>query len=65
MKRHKEGFILGRKENYGICHHLDYSEIEQCKQEIFTTKALNEIHKASSRISWMLNRICEQSCDSS
>ena len=31
-----------------------------CKQEIFTTKALDEIHKASAGIPRMINRVCEK-----
>ena len=31
-----------------------------CKQEIFTTKALDEIHKASAGIPRMINRVFEK-----
>ena len=31
-----------------------------CKQELFATKALDEIHKASSGIPRMINRVCEK-----
>ena len=31
-----------------------------CKKEIFTTKALDEIHKASAGIPRMSNRVCEK-----
>ena len=36
---------------------MDYSG---CGQEIFTTKALDEIHKASAGIPRMINRVCEK-----
>ena len=36
--------------------HMDYAE---CSQEIFTTKAMDEIHKASAGIPRMINR-CKQ-----
>ena len=38
--------------------HMDYAE---CNQEIFTTKAMDEIHKASAGIPRMINRVCEKS----
>ena len=38
--------------------HMDYAE---CSQEIFTTKAMDEIHKASAGIPRMVNRVCEKS----
>lgn len=40
-----------------IASHMDYSG---CGQEIFTTKALDEIHKASAGIPRMINRVCEK-----
>ena len=40
-----------------IVSHMDYSG---CGQEIFTTKALDEIHKASAGIPRMINRVCEK-----
>lgn len=50
--------------------HLDRSESEQyiashmaysgCRQDVFTSKALDEIHKASAGIPRMINRICEK-----
>ena len=50
--------------------HLDRSESEQyiashmaysgCWQDVFTSKALYEIHKASAGIPRMINRICEK-----
>ena len=36
---------------------MDYSG---CAQEVFTTKALDEIYKASVGIPRMINRICEK-----
>ncbi len=38
--------------------HMDYAE---CSQEIFTAKAMDEIHKASVGIPRMINRVCEKS----
>ena len=38
--------------------HMDYAE---CSQEIFTAKAMDEIHKASAGIPRMINRVCEKS----
>lgn len=38
--------------------HMDYAE---CSQEIFTTKAMDEIHKTSAGIPRMINRVCEKS----
>ena len=40
-----------------IASHMDYSG---CGQEIFTTKALDEIHKASAGIPRMITRVCEK-----
>ena len=37
---------------------MDYA---QCSQEIFTSKALDEIHKASIGIPRIVNRVCEKS----
>ena len=37
---------------------MDYAE---CSQEIFTAKAMDEIHKASAGIPRMINRVCEKS----
>ena len=37
--------------------HLDYAA---CPQEIFTSKAMDELHKASTGIPRMINRICEK-----
>ncbi|MGN9078848.1 hypothetical protein ACTM9M_16060 [Oliverpabstia intestinalis] len=31
-----------------------------CSQEVFTEKAVDEIHKASAGIPRMINRICEK-----
>ena len=41
-----------------IQSHLDYSG---CGQEIFTTKALDEIYQTSTGIPRMINRVCEKS----
>ena len=41
-----------------VKNHMDYAE---CSQEIFTTKAMDEIHKASAGIPRMVNRVCEKS----
>ena len=41
-----------------IKSHMDYAE---CNQEIFTSKALDEIYKSSSGIPRMVNRVCEKS----
>ncbi len=41
-----------------IQSHLDYAG---CTQELFTAKALDEIHTASTGIPRMINRICEKS----
>lgn len=40
-----------------IRSHLDYAE---CDQEIFTPRAVDEIHKISSGILRMINRLCEK-----
>ena len=62
--------IRQRIDMYCTLPHLDRSETEQyivshmdysgCGQEIFTTKALDEIHKASAGIPRMINRVCEK-----
>ncbi len=41
-----------------IQSHLDYAG---CTQELFTAKAMDEIHTASTGIPRMINRICEKS----
>ena len=48
--------LVGQTEQY-IASHMDYSG---CTQEVFTAKALDEIHKASAGIPRMVNRICEK-----
>lgn len=63
-----EGYL--RIDMYCTLPHLDRSETEQyiashmdysgCTQEVFTAKALDEIHKASAGIPRMVNRICEK-----
>ncbi len=40
-----------------IKSHMDYAG---CKQEVFTSKALDEIHKISTGIPRMVNRVCEK-----
>ena len=40
-----------------IRSHLDYAE---CGQEIFTSRAVDEIHRISSGIPRMINRLCEK-----
>ena len=45
-----------RRKQY-IASHMDYSG---CAQKVFTTKALDEIHKASAGIPRMINQICEK-----
>ena len=62
--------IRQRIDMYCILPHLDRSETEQyiashmdysgCAREVFTAKALDEIHKASAGIPRMVNRICEK-----
>lgn len=52
------GIYMDRSETEQyIASHMDYSG---CAQEVFTTKALDEIHKASAGIPRMINRICEK-----
>lgn len=41
-----------------IKSHMDYA---QCSQEVFTSKALDEIYKASTGIPRIVNRVCEKS----
>ena len=70
LKLQRYAAIRQRIDIYCILPHLDRSETEQyiashmdysgCAQEVFTTKALDEIHKASVGIPRMLNQICEK-----
>ena len=70
LKLQRYAAIRQRIDMYCILPHLDRSETEQyiasnmdysgCAQEVFTTKALDEIHKASAGIPRMINRICEK-----
>ncbi len=63
--------ILQRIDMYCILPHLDRSETGQyirshldyagCPQELFTEKAVDEVHKASTGIPRMINRVCEKS----
>lgn len=71
LKLQRYAAIRQRIDMYCTLLHLDRSETEQyiashmaysgCKQEIFTTKALDEIQKASAGIPRMINRVCEKS----
>ena len=70
LKLQRYAAIRQRIDMYCTLPHLDRSETEQyiashmdysgCGQEIFTTKALDEIHKASAGIPRMINRVCEK-----
>ena len=40
-----------------IASHMEYSG---CRQKVFISKALDEIHKASAGIPRMIHRICEK-----
>ena len=70
LKLQRYAAIRQRIDMYCTLPHLDRSEAEQyiashmdysgCGQEIFTTKALDEIHKASAGIPRMINRVCEK-----
>lgn len=70
LKLQRYAAIRQRIDMYCILPHLDRSETEQyiashmdysgCAREVFTAKALDEIHKASAGIPRMVNRICEK-----
>lgn len=70
LKLQRYAAIRQRINMYCTLPHLDRSETEQyignhmaysgCPQEVFTEKAVDEIHKASAGISRMINRICEK-----
>lgn len=70
LKLQRYAAIRQRIDMYCTLPHLDRSETEQyiashmdysgCGQEIFTTKALDEIRKASAGIPRMINRVCEK-----
>ena len=70
LKLQRYAAIRQRIDMYCTLPHLDRSETEQyiashmdysgCGQEIFTTKALDKIHKASAGIPRMINRVCEK-----
>ena len=70
LKLQRYAAIRQRIDMYCTLPHLDRSETEQyiashmdysgCGQEIFTTKALDEIHKASAGIPRMINSVCEK-----
>lgn len=71
LKLQRYAAIRQRIDMYCTLPHLDRAETEQyvkshmdyaeCSQEIFTTKAMDEIHKASAGIPRMVNRVCEKS----
>lgn len=70
LKLQRYAAIRQRIDMYCILPHLDRSETEQyiashmeysgCAREVFTAKALDEIHKESAGIPRMINRICEK-----
>ena len=70
LKLQRYAAIRQRIDMYCILPHLDRSETEQyiashkdyskCVQEVFTAKALDEIHKASAGIPRMVNQVCEK-----
>ena len=70
LKLQRYAAIRQRIDMYCTPPHLDCSETKQyiashmtcsgCQQEIFTTKALGEVHKASAGIPRMINRVCEK-----
>ena len=70
LKLQRYAAVRQRIDMYCTLPHLDRSETEQyiashmdysgCIQEVFTAKALDEIHKASAGIPRMVNRICEK-----
>ena len=70
LKLQRYAAVRQRIDMYCTLPHLDRSETEQyiashmdysgCTQEVFTAKALDEIHKASAGIPRMVNRICEK-----
>lgn len=70
LKLQRYAAVRQRIDMYCTLPHLDRSETEQyiashmdysgCIQEVFTAKALDEIHKASAGIPRMINRICEK-----
>lgn len=71
LKLQRYAAIRQRIDMYCTLPHLDRAETEQyvkshmdyaeCSQEIFTAKAMDEIHKASAGIPRMINRVCEKS----
>lgn len=70
LKLQRYAAIRQRIDMYCVLPHLDRSETERyihshmkyagCTQEIFTDKALEEIHRSSSGIPRVINRICEK-----
>lgn len=71
LKLQRYAAIRQRIDMYCTLPHLDRSETEQyikshldyagCTQEIFTSKAIDEIYQSSTGIPRMINRICEKS----
>lgn len=70
LKLQRYAAIRQRIDMYCTLPHLDRSETEQyiashlaysgCTQDIFTSKAMDEIHKVSAGIPRMINRVCEK-----
>ncbi len=70
LKMRRYAAIRQRIDMYCTLPHLDRSETEQyikshmdysgCTQDIFTSKAIDEVHKASAGIPRIINRICEK-----
>ncbi len=70
LKLQRYAAIRQRIDMSCVLPHLERSETEQyilshltytgCNREIFTAKALDEIHKVSTGIPRMINRICEK-----
>ncbi len=71
LKLQRYAAIRQRIDMYCVLPHLDRSETDRyisshmsysgCDREVFTSKAIDEIHKASTGIPRMINRICEKS----
>ncbi len=71
LKKQSYAAIRQRIDMYCTLPHLDRAETEQyiqshldyaeCQQDIFTSKALDEIYKTSTGIPRMINRVCDKS----
>lgn len=71
LKLQRYAAIRQRIDMYCVLSHLDRSETDRyinshmiyagCNHEVFTSKAIDEIHKSSTGIPRMINRICEKS----